>query len=275
MDDRSSYRLIDKEFLNRTDHQGFNIYVREKVANREKFVLFADRSVKHQNKIKMLLNTGCLKQKIYIHVDERNAYFKQLAHHLRALSNKKLISHKVSTKKLFSAARELVSDIYEEGASKIMVKTADVVVDTMKSLFSETDIKFETMAKLVANDMTSYTHSVNVAFYSLAYGAHVHLNPVELHSLGVGALFHDIGLFRVPNDVITKEGLFHDFGLLPKPSPENDLTPGRCALPEKPPDRREKNAGLPEPVSGFCSGYCGTASRKLGRLRIPSQTKGR
>ncbi len=71
--------------------------------------------------------------------------------------------------------------------------------------------------------MTSYTHSVNVAFYSLAYGAHVRLNSTELHSLGVGALFHDIGLFRVPKNVINKEGLFHDFGLLPKPSPENDL----------------------------------------------------
>ena len=223
-DTSSSYRLIDKDFLNRRDHQAFPIYVKEKMGNEERFVLFADRSEKHQNKIKMLLSSGCLEQKIYIHVDDRNAYFKQMSQHLKALSQKKLISHKVTTKKLFLAAREIVADIYEEGVSKLMGDTADVVVETMQSLFSETDIKFETMAKLVANDITSYTHSVNVAFYSLAYGTHVRLKPADLHALGVGALFHDIGLFSVPPEVLAKEGLFHDFGVLPSLSANKNLS---------------------------------------------------
>lgn len=223
MIEKSSYRLIDKEFLNRRDHQAFSIYVKEKYNNEERFVLFADRSVKHQNKIKLLLATGCLEQKIYIHIDERTAYFKQLSKHLKDLSQKELISHKVSTKKLFLAARELVADIYNEGVSKLMVDTADVVVDNIRSLFSETDVKFEAMVKLVANDITSYTHSVNVAFYSLAYGTHIQLKPTELHALGVGALFHDIGLFSVPREVLSKEGLFHDFGILPTLSANKDL----------------------------------------------------
>lgn len=195
MANQSSYRLIDKEFLNRKDRQAFPIYVLEKFGGEENFVLFADRSPRHQNKIKILLSAGCLEQKIYIRVDDRNAYFKQMAQHLRDLSQKNLISHKIATKKLFLAARELVGDIYEEGPSKIMGDTADIVVTTMRELFSEGDIKFETLAKQMASDITSYTHSVNVAFYSLAYGTHVGLKPTELHSLGVGALFHDIGLF--------------------------------------------------------------------------------
>ncbi len=224
MQDNSSYRLIDKEFLNRAGRQTFSIYVMEKIGDTEKFVLFAGRSEKHQNKVKMLLSTKCLEQNIYIHVDDRSAYFKQLSDHLRELSSQKLIPHRVATKKLFLAARELIRDIYEEGTSKIMVSTADVVVDTIRGLFSETDVKFEAMAKLVANDMNSYTHSINVAFYCLAYGSHVGLKPSDLHSLGVGALFHDIGLFDVPQDVLRKEGLFHDFGVLPNPSSHKDLT---------------------------------------------------
>ncbi|QPJ61738.1 MAG: HD domain-containing protein [Candidatus Nitronauta litoralis] len=223
MKKKSSFRLIDKEFLNRKDNQAFSIYVKEKLGGGEKFVLFADHSKQHQNKIKMLLSTGCLEQKIYIHVDDRNAYFKQMSQHLKVLSQKNLISRKMATKKLFLAARELVGDIYEEGPSKIMGDTANVVVTTMRGLFSESDVKFETMAKQVANDITSYTHSVNVAFYSLAYGTHVGLKPTELHSLGIGALFHDIGLFSVPKEVISKEGLYHDFGVLPSLSANKNL----------------------------------------------------
>ena len=223
MHDNGAYRLIDKEFLNHGAPQSFNIYILERYDNADKFVLFADRSKKQQDKLKDLLRTGYLEQPIYIRNEDRSAYFGQMATQLRELAKNDLISRKAATRKLFSAAREMVKDIYDKGFSKVMADTADVVVDTMKVFFSEGDIKFESMAKLVANDITSYTHSVNVAFYSLAYGTHVRLDPADLHALGIGALFHDIGLLKVPQEVLHKEGLFHDFGKLPDLETEQGL----------------------------------------------------
>lgn len=51
-----------------------------------------------------------------------------------------------------------------------------------------------------------FTHSLNVTLYSLALGLELKLTPKELETLGLGAIFHDIGKLKVPLDVLLKPG---------------------------------------------------------------------
>ncbi|MFE8696666.1 HD-GYP domain-containing protein [Cytobacillus sp. FJAT-53684] len=51
-----------------------------------------------------------------------------------------------------------------------------------------------------------FTHSLNVTLYSLAIGMELKLSPKELETLGLGAIFHDIGKLKVPLDVLLKPG---------------------------------------------------------------------
>ncbi len=49
-------------------------------------------------------------------------------------------------------------------------------------------------------------HCVNVCTLSVAFGRHLGLSEGELFHLGLGALLHDLGKLRIPNDILNKPG---------------------------------------------------------------------
>ncbi|MHB1671939.1 MAG: HD-GYP domain-containing protein [Acidiferrobacter sp.] len=55
-------------------------------------------------------------------------------------------------------------------------------------------------------DKDQYTalHSIRVAILALAFGRHLDLSVPELNILGIGALLHDIGKVKIPNDILNK-----------------------------------------------------------------------
>lgn len=57
-------------------------------------------------------------------------------------------------------------------------------------------------------DKDEYTalHCIRVAILALAFGRHLDLSVPELYVLGVGALLHDIGKVKIPNDILNKPG---------------------------------------------------------------------
>ena len=55
-------------------------------------------------------------------------------------------------------------------------------------------------------DEYTFTHSVNVAIFSVALGRKLGLTKLQLFDLGMAALFHDVGKSRVPLEVLNKEG---------------------------------------------------------------------
>jgi putative nucleotidyltransferase with HDIG domain len=59
---------------------------------------------------------------------------------------------------------------------------------------------------LQRRDAETYEHSRRVARFSLRLGRELSLNRVEMESLALGALLHDIGKIRVPDAILHKPG---------------------------------------------------------------------
>lgn len=55
-----------------------------------------------------------------------------------------------------------------------------------------------------------FTHAVNVCIYCVAIGRRLGLSKVQLYDLGHAALVHDLGMSRIPNDVLTKPSALDD-----------------------------------------------------------------
>lgn len=51
-----------------------------------------------------------------------------------------------------------------------------------------------------------FSHSLNVTLYTLAIGIEMKLSPKELELLGLGAILHDVGKMKVPEEVLFKPG---------------------------------------------------------------------
>jgi HD-GYP domain-containing protein (c-di-GMP phosphodiesterase class II) len=53
-------------------------------------------------------------------------------------------------------------------------------------------------------DDYSFTHSVNVCIFCVAIGRRLGLSKAQLYDLGLAALVHDIGMSRIPHEILTK-----------------------------------------------------------------------
>lgn len=62
----------------------------------------------------------------------------------------------------------------------------------------------EGLSTLRDYDDYSFTHSVNVCIFCVAIGRRLGLSKAQLYDLGLAALVHDIGMARIPRDVLTK-----------------------------------------------------------------------
>lgn len=62
------------------------------------------------------------------------------------------------------------------------------------------------LSQLKVKDEYTALHSLRVSILALAFGRHLGFDEEQLNLLGLGALLHDVGKMKVPNDIINKPG---------------------------------------------------------------------
>lgn len=62
------------------------------------------------------------------------------------------------------------------------------------------------LSKLKRTDNQIYDHALSVSIHLLAFGRNLGLPPDELHVLGMGGLLKDVGVIRLPPDLLHKPG---------------------------------------------------------------------
>jgi putative nucleotidyltransferase with HDIG domain len=62
------------------------------------------------------------------------------------------------------------------------------------------------LSDVFLHDHYIFSHSLNVTLYSLAIGIEMKLSPKELEQLGLGAILHDVGKMKVPEEILSKPG---------------------------------------------------------------------
>ncbi len=90
-----------------------------------------------------------------------------------------------------------------ERATSAVTRMADSIIRNPDAMVCLSQLK----------DVSEYTalHSVRCAILALAFGRHLALSREDLIVLGLGAMLHDIGMSRVPEEILNKDG-----GLEPK-----------------------------------------------------------
>lgn len=83
---------------------------------------------------------------------------------------------------------------------------AIAVIGTMRDIVLSDANALLGLALLKKYDDYTYTHSVNVAIFSLAFGKHLGLEGEALEKVGVAGLLHDLGKVRTAEAIIKKPG---------------------------------------------------------------------
>jgi putative nucleotidyltransferase with HDIG domain len=82
-------------------------------------------------------------------------------------------------------------------------RASKVVTDMVHSFLEAPEVTLQVMGGRVGGE-EMYFHSLNVAILSLMLARELKLDAQASHSLGMGALFHDVGLAQVPDRILLK-----------------------------------------------------------------------
>ncbi|HOY66203.1 MAG TPA: HD-GYP domain-containing protein [Candidatus Ozemobacteraceae bacterium] len=102
------------------------------------------------------------------------------------------------------AVSTLISAVESEKAIPTR-ETREVAAQLIAEIARTPDAVLNLLAVRAYDDYT-YAHNVNVATLSLMIGQAMGLSRNDLHSLGVGALLHDIGKLKVAKEILNKIG---------------------------------------------------------------------
>ncbi|MFH1137493.1 MAG: HD domain-containing phosphohydrolase [Pseudomonadota bacterium] len=107
---------------------------------------------------------------------------------------------------LYGKAMEAVIPCLSEPVDEKTIQSAvNLVDDIFRTMVKDPDVYFD-MYKLFTQDTSVFNHCANVCLLCISFGLHLKLDPKNLHILGLGALYHDIGLNKIDKAILEKPG---------------------------------------------------------------------
>ena len=142
----------------------------------------------------------------YIKDNEYDAFLE----YLNAIKSSPGFQHqKVKDRKkllLYGKAVEAVTTILNEPGDNKNIKSAVDLVDGIFQVFVNDPVTYQDMFKLFKRDTNIFNHSANTCLLSVSFGLYMGLNQKVTQVLGLGSLFHDVGMNRMDKRVLEKRG---------------------------------------------------------------------
>jgi putative nucleotidyltransferase with HDIG domain len=109
--------------------------------------------------------------------------------------------------------KNLVYSILEDvrlGKNLNSISAKKIIGEMVESVIRNPDA-LTCFAQLKKKDEYTAQHSMRVCILALSLGRHLGLEKQELNTLGLGALLHDLGKMKVPNEILNKPGPLNDY----------------------------------------------------------------
>lgn len=110
--------------------------------------------------------------------------------------------------KIFGSTRKCINNLFQDIrlGKHINVDSARKLTDRMVDNIIRNENAMVLLTQLKHKDEYTSLHSLNVCIISILFGRHLGFGEVELRTLGLGALLHDIGKMHVPLEILNKPG---------------------------------------------------------------------
>lgn len=118
----------------------------------------------------------------------------------------------VKARKAYSAANKIITSIMRDirlGKQIETAQAAQVVEQMTDSIFRNKDAMLS-LTRLRGKDDYTFQHSVGVCALLVSFGRALELDRETIQSIGVGALLHDVGKMKVPDEILNKPGKLTD-----------------------------------------------------------------
>ena len=104
--------------------------------------------------------------------------------------------------KTVGAVRELMGKMKSQ-PGLAMREADEMITDLIDSLMTDQEASMH-LVNIKGKSESSYFHSINVSILALMLAKKLGLNERQMHIIGLGALFHDIGHEKIPDKILRK-----------------------------------------------------------------------
>lgn len=105
---------------------------------------------------------------------------------------------------IHDAITNQVNYIFDEGINEAVIYQTKEIVKVMLDQLSCNRISTQSLLNLVSHNYYTYSHSVNVAIYSIALAQELGMDDESLAIIANGAILHDVGKTKIDPKIITK-----------------------------------------------------------------------
>lgn len=111
-----------------------------------------------------------------------------------------------------SEEAEVVGWLQEEAAHGAPLRTpeAEAVVRSLSVAMRSESLLVVPLLRMRAADEYMASHALNVSVLTMALATYVGLPDQDVHAFGMAGLLHDLGMARVPREILAKQGLLTD-----------------------------------------------------------------
>jgi HD-GYP domain-containing protein (c-di-GMP phosphodiesterase class II) len=143
---------------------------------------------------------------LYLKESDRAPYKKYIHTQLRSSQ----VAPREKAIMLRESSMTLVEELFESPDIKKALEESKAIINEFVELMTEEPDSMAHLIGLSTHDFYTYTHSLDVGIYSLGLAKVAGYSGKDLHEMGQGALFHDIGKRHVSVDIICKDGPLND-----------------------------------------------------------------
>lgn len=144
---------------------------------------------------------------LYIHEAALTEYRRYVTENLEDILGDPKMPVKDKAHILYNTAQAILEHVFEQPPSRETVNQGKDVAKHTVSLMTSEGFMLEHLLRTISSDYYLYTHSINVATYSVALAMRMGYGDAPtLREIANGALLHDIGMSRIDPRVRSSEG---------------------------------------------------------------------
>jgi HD-GYP domain-containing protein (c-di-GMP phosphodiesterase class II) len=175
----------------------------------QEHVLFCGKNLKFTDEVKdRLLDNGV--SEIHVRDSEQHAFSHYVEDNLTAILDDPAVKPEQKADLLYLSLTGVIEDVMmDPRAGNVVPRSKRIVENTCKFIYEQRNA-LEFMMRVCSFDYYTYTHSVNVFVFAMALGARVFPKEEVMDDYGMGALLHDVGKSRIPDEILNCKGRLTD-----------------------------------------------------------------
>jgi putative nucleotidyltransferase with HDIG domain len=143
--------------------------------------------------------------RLFVPVDSRERYQHYIESNINQILQDKTIPEPTKAGIVYDSTKMLVKDVLANPTLNENVRRSTAMVESQVNYIIKGREAFHNLLRVMSFDYYTYTHSVNVCTFSIAFARHLGIEDEEaLNHLGTGALLHDVGKTKISDRILNK-----------------------------------------------------------------------